>query len=74
MIQTFTKKTPSTSNSTFAQKLARFLTDQSAATAVEYAILLALIAAVLMAGAFAAGGVSANTWGGNAQAIEVINP
>lgn len=46
-----------------------FLQKESGATSVEYAMLLALIAAVMIATAFSAGGVSAATWGGNAEAI-----
>ena len=46
-----------------------FLQNESGATSVEYAMLLALLAAAMIATAFTAGGVSAATWGGNAEAI-----
>lgn len=49
--------------------LHKLLKNETGATSVEYAILLALVAAVLIASAFSAGGVSAATWGGNAEAI-----
>jgi Flp pilus assembly pilin Flp len=51
------------------KKLQTILKQESAATSVEYAILLALIAMVIVASAFSAGGVSASTWSANAEAI-----
>jgi Flp pilus assembly pilin Flp len=51
------------------KKLHNILKIESGATSVEYAILLALIAAVIIASAFSAGGVSSATWNANAEAI-----
>ena len=49
------------------------LSQELGATAVEYAILLALIVALLMATVIEAGGASGLIFGRNADAISVIN-
>ncbi len=53
-------------------KLARFLTEDQATTAVEYALLLAFIGALLLASIVAAGGVSGTIFGSNSNAIQVL--
>lgn len=52
------------------KKIASFLNGESAATTVEYALLLAMIGALLLASIIAAGGASGTTFGTNAVAID----
>lgn len=52
------------------QKIAQLLISESAATAVEYALLLAMIAALLLASVVSAGGAAGMTFGTNATAID----
>ena len=49
----------------------RFLADTEAATAVEYAVMLALILAVVIIGIQSVGGGNANMWQNNSD--EIIN-
>jgi len=51
-------------------KLKSFIFEDDATTAVEYALLLAFIGALLLASIVAAGGVSGTTFGSNATAID----
>ncbi|HEX4149389.1 MAG TPA: Flp family type IVb pilin [Pirellulales bacterium] len=44
--------------------LGRLISDDDAATAVEYAVMLAMILMVLIAGVSAVGGQNGTTWGG----------
>ena len=53
-------------------KFAKFLESEEATTAVEYALLLAFIGALLLASIVAAGGASGTTFGRNANAINGI--
>ena len=52
------------------QKISCMLKNESAATAVEYALLLAMIAALLLASVVSAGGAAGMTFGSNAEAID----
>lgn len=52
------------------QKLSFMLNNESATTAVEYAVLLAMIAALLLASVVSAGGAAGMTFGTNAAAID----
>ena len=51
------------------KRIKNILTQESGATSVEYALLLAVLAGVMIATAFAGEGVSSTTWQGNAEAI-----
>ncbi len=53
-------------------KLVRFLDEDQATTAVEYALLLAFIGALLLASIVAAGGVSGTIFGANADNINTV--
>ena len=54
------------------RKIKNFLTDESGPTAVEYAVMLALIAAVCIVSITAVGGESGNFWSANADRIDQI--
>ena len=49
--------------------LQRFFSDTEAATAVEYAVMLALILAVIIVGIQSVGGNNANMWQNNSDEI-----
>ena len=54
--------------------LRRFLFDTEAATAVEYAVMLALILAVVIVGIQALSGGNANMWQNNSDEITTYFP
>ncbi|QEG24418.1 Flp family type IVb pilin [Mariniblastus fucicola] len=54
------------------QKIARFLSDESGPTAVEYAVMLALILAVCIAAFATMGSASANLWTDNTTQIDTF--
>ena len=52
------------------QKISFMLKNESAATTVEYALLLAMIASLLLASVVSVGGASGMTFGTNSVAID----
>ena len=53
-------------------KIRKFLSNQDGPTTVEYAILLAFIAALLLATIISVGGAAGTTLGTNAEAIDAF--
>jgi Flp pilus assembly pilin Flp len=54
----------------FRQRIRNFVTESSGATAVEYAVLLALIAGAIIVAVTATGDSASSFWDGNADTLE----